>query len=60
MTRGLIREEVRRVRGIMHQLELHLLTLEESEKHSIEYELEEDIKSKKWVMNPGLRYSFQK
>ena len=39
------REEVRRVRGIMHQLELPLLTLEESEKYSIEYELEAEIAS---------------
>ena len=46
------RKTVRRVRGIMHQLDLDLRPAEEW--------LEEDIESQKWVMNPEVRYSSEK
>jgi hypothetical protein len=46
------RKAVRRVRGIMEQLPLDLRQREEW--------LEEDIESKKWAMNPEVRYSSEK
>ena len=42
----------RRMRGVMYQLELDLRPSEEW--------LEEDIGRKKWVINPDVRYSFEK
>jgi len=48
------RKAVRRVRGIMHQLELEI------DQDAYEGWLEEDIAKKKWVMNPEVRYSSEK